>query len=441
MAICMRQGNSIRANKNKGFSLVELLIAVTILSIIVIPMYRMFVTSTKISVKAKKIQRATTVAQDIMEGLKAYNIDELKEQFTAPANGFYVINDQMIKGNISEDITRESDSTLNGVDPSGDPLSGLYYFAMEEVTMQGNTYDALIEVDARGYMPKPTNASDPRYAHVDKYGTHGAEFNHEGVDKIVSVLDKKDGIYAQDIMVDMTALNQAKNAYSEDVAMTFNMPGYSVDRKILVELKEVSTGLPAPNDKEIASQITYTYNWKKTGGANQSFVIVDKEPCGTVINNKFYLFYYPLYAGAATVTDEIEIDNSNKNIPLDIYLVKQKSNDLTDTQLQIAEQNYRTNVNVKTSNMAKTNIRTNLGYNLQSNAQEVSQVTYKNNGSVVTTPNVFDLTGKQLSGAIVNEDITERIFDIKVSIYQPGAYANGFPDDDLMIAITGNKNN
>lgn len=65
-------------NRNAGFSLVELLIAVIILAIIVVPLLHGFVTSARMNGKARQTQRAITVAQDLMEGLKAYDIEELK---------------------------------------------------------------------------------------------------------------------------------------------------------------------------------------------------------------------------------------------------------------------------------------------------------------------------------------------------------------------------
>ena len=73
-----KNGNFQQRNKDAGFSLVELLIAVIILAIIVVPMLHGFVTSARMNGKAKQVQRATTVAQDIMEGLKAYDIEELQ---------------------------------------------------------------------------------------------------------------------------------------------------------------------------------------------------------------------------------------------------------------------------------------------------------------------------------------------------------------------------
>lgn len=64
----------IRGN-NKGFTLTEVLIAVAILSIAVVPMLANFVTSTKVNSKSKRTMNGTAVAQNIMEGINAYGVE------------------------------------------------------------------------------------------------------------------------------------------------------------------------------------------------------------------------------------------------------------------------------------------------------------------------------------------------------------------------------
>lgn len=60
---------------DKGFTLVELLIAVSILAIAVVPMLANFVTSSKVNSKAKVTMNGTVVAQNIMEGISAYGVE------------------------------------------------------------------------------------------------------------------------------------------------------------------------------------------------------------------------------------------------------------------------------------------------------------------------------------------------------------------------------
>ena len=59
-----------KRKQNKGFTLVEVLIAMTILAIIVAPLLHAFVTASRTNAKAKQLMKATTLAQNVMEELK-----------------------------------------------------------------------------------------------------------------------------------------------------------------------------------------------------------------------------------------------------------------------------------------------------------------------------------------------------------------------------------
>ena len=126
-------------NKNAGFSLLELLIAVTILAIITIPMLHMFVTSARINGKSRITLRATVLAQDIVEGLKAYHIDEIQDQFNG-VEDFEMLNTSVIAGDCTykEDVDREK--------------PGKYYFVIKNAKLENSRFDVLISVDATGYM-------------------------------------------------------------------------------------------------------------------------------------------------------------------------------------------------------------------------------------------------------------------------------------------------
>lgn len=64
---------------NTGFSLVELLVAVAILSVIVVPIMRSFTTSAITSAKAQSMQNATSLAEKQMEIVKTKTIKQLIE--------------------------------------------------------------------------------------------------------------------------------------------------------------------------------------------------------------------------------------------------------------------------------------------------------------------------------------------------------------------------
>lgn len=68
-----------RRKNNKGFSLVEVIIAVAVLAAVTVPIMSMFTTVAKMNARAKTLQRATDLGQNIMEGLRGYTMEEVAE--------------------------------------------------------------------------------------------------------------------------------------------------------------------------------------------------------------------------------------------------------------------------------------------------------------------------------------------------------------------------
>lgn len=475
-----QQLNKNTPNKNAGFSLVELLIAVIILAIIVVPMLHGFVTSARMNGKARQTQRAVTVAQDIMEGLKAYDIEELKAQFNDPENGFYVIESKLIKGSIGEDTDREQN------DPTARPAPaepGIYYFTLEGVQIQGSEFDALIRIDARNYEPGKLKTDS-----VDNVHGHDNAFNDINMASPGSVMKGKDGSYTQSVQLNLLAAEyvQEKCGLQADEGSLFTFKtfldrgGKVKSRTITLNLKD--GGVDADGNACCDAEITYIYECEYNGvtyktSGNVSPAVgsgewVEKQPCGTdITSGNFYLFYYPLYEAEK---DNIVIHNDSGQ-PFRMYIVKQVDDvteaRLSDVQLYNAEIGYHAVVNIEGTDADKVKIRTNLGMNLVNAAFSGSlnpapapgggklptyevekadiptQVSYQMNGGNGQNIDVFGLSGIRIEtipmqfGTGNDGGITEVIYDIEISIYKKGAKDDGFPDSQRMAYITGSKNN
>lgn len=477
-------------NKNAGFSLVELLIAVIVLAIIIVPFSRSFISSSRMNGNSRRLQRATTVAQDIVEGLKAYNIDELKEQFEDPLNGFYVVDSKLVHGKIERDKTMESN------DPhfSGDAdAPGVYYFKMQDVKIQNVEYDALIKIDASVYKAGNLKSDDPN-------NKHDNAFNASDMAKPGSVMKNRDGSYVQPVGLTRAVLDEIQERFGltdpgalvipegeEFSFKIFKNMGGRIERTVEVDIKKDHTETDEDGNNVVYCNAEITFDYECTyngttehiyGRSASSVGVIDHVLCAAdITSGNFYLFYYPCYEAQ---TDNIIINNDSKE-PFQIFIVKQveiksdldsegnQQQLLSDFQLDIAESKYNAVVNIKdtqTNDIDKTVIRTNLGMNLVNSTFTGSgyvrptdqlptfevekediptQVTYKFNNAVSNNVNVFGLAGTRLHGTggndIINDKITEVIFDIEVSIYRQGAYAEGFPDSMRMVVIEGSKNN
>lgn len=457
-----------KLNNNAGFSLVELLIAVMILAIIVVPLLHVFVTSARINGKSKQTQRATTVAQDIMEGLKAYDIEELKEQFNQPMDGFYVMDFRLIHGAIAEEPGREQADAAYRGDPDA---PGVYYFSLEGVQIQGSEYDALIRIDA-------TNYEQGRLKTDGNVNGHDNAFNDVNMAAPGSVVKGKDGSYTQSVTLNQVAAEDVQAHFGLDAEAdgsftfkTFKDRGGTVKRTITLNL----TAGTVDADGNICSDADITFSYQCTYGT-ETYVTcgnitkgqwVEMAGCGSDISSgNFYLFYYPLYEAAE---DRIIIHN-DAHQPFRIYIVKQLDSMtaamLSDSQLDLAERGYKAAVDIQDTTPDNVKIRTNLGINLVNasflgapatpsgqlptyEAEKTdlpNQAKYTLNGAANTHINVFGLSGIRLtvpglSGTGSDDVITEVIYDIQIGIYKKGAKAANFPDSQRMVVIEGSKNN
>lgn len=154
---------------NKGFSLVELLVCVTILAIISIPLLNSFLVADRTNEKAKIIQRTTTLAQNIMETVKSQNLSKLS---------VILRSCDLTKLNlcVPYDITNSYTTVQE------DPINGKYEYCIKRVKEGNKEYDVYITLDAALYknavgsvqnnyqMPTITNLQGSKIAVINPDG-------------------------------------------------------------------------------------------------------------------------------------------------------------------------------------------------------------------------------------------------------------------------------
>lgn len=185
-------------NSNAGMTLLEVIVAVSIFSITAIVLLQSFVTSNRINKKSNTYMEATTVAQNIMEEIKAKKFEEVSLAFNYPVDstGYTRLNflntqiDKVLNGTLGiKEVLQSKDEGENAVykdvskyresvdeknitasviskdngktyefnaRKSGENASK-YFFELTNVTNNHESFDALVEFDGSsdsGYKKK-----------------------------------------------------------------------------------------------------------------------------------------------------------------------------------------------------------------------------------------------------------------------------------------------
>lgn len=318
---------SAKTSDNKGFTLIEVLLAVFVLAIVVVPLLHSFVSAHRINGKSKQYMRATTLAQDEMEIFEREKVADLID----PTKFTYL-----------------------GEDDEGNPLpqpeandNGKYIFVKENVDNNSGTnatkFDVVVTLN-----PERKEDTD-RY-----YNTNNKELFY------------MNPIASSDSAVHVQAIRTASNLKGYDdtiyeyfdankdnvgVGSTWGTDEFNKNlaRRIKVKIYQENNGL---NIATIV-KVTYEYVLCQSGimpAAYQSYTdesIIFNNSAQSVNEDgnlpelkSVYLFYAPRYKGYTTPvsmpnytlngetntykTNEewIVIDNEAE-LPIDIYIVRQ----------------------------------------------------------------------------------------------------------------------
>lgn len=388
---------------NAGMSLLELVVAVSIFMVLALVLFRGFISSSRLNKKSGTYLSATTIAQNIMEEIKAKTFAQTALAFNYPVNpatsqnrfsflqeqqdisdtdtadseASTVATSELLKtdntykkvkryeeaGNDADKVTASILSTDKGKTYTFLPRTkgtnaSKYYFSMEGLKNQNNTFDALIEFDgskSSGYKKsassKKTGKNDYLMPNISKLDTDKNAF---------LIMDKDWDKSAMESMI-ATQKTTAENQYLADLAAgkatEADAPSdleyedvYAHTKRVL----EVKVTKEAGVVTAKARYTMYTYNYKKASSKYDTMSLCpcngenfgkDQSDPGWVTgcfctyvsaytafysseagNNLegIYIFYYPNYNSTSGVNplDEIVVDNT-ANLKFNLYVTKQ----------------------------------------------------------------------------------------------------------------------
>lgn len=485
-------------NNNKGFSLVEMLVAVTILVIVVAPLSQVLISSSKVNQKTKKTMSATDMAQNMFESIKTKGPEHAIVELSSLAYSDNVVLDKplsIIPGGMAYDGIGEFASVIDpatGVETvskaggSGtyvlskvaDPATGAvrckgfkessnskYMFWIKGLRNSNTYYDLRITLDASAYN---TNYTAPNPNSTD----------YESIPNIYNVNGAYDGIYVEG----PTALeNVVKSEYNgkhvknsvllEDILK-------KLERTYTVEIKDIGT-----TSSNIVASIKKEYRYTDPLDHNAGYdgLYYEGEECffdsstfGADPRN-LYVYYTPNYhstnKGTAAL-DQLVVDNQTDK-DINVYFIRMEQTTATAGVLKNEtttgkEQLYTATVQIKEpvinlSDLSTINTRicTNLGDDItkhntlaeyeQRQRTDTSLITYKLNSYTEAESRAALESAEKIKGLDARED-EKRIYDVTVDVYMgksdgkkkdynanssyAGAYENDFPEGAKLTTFT-----
>ncbi len=330
---------------NRGLSLVELIIAIVILAIVTIPFLRSFVTSANTNQKAKRIMRATSVAENIMEAMKPLTLEEIVLQLSNDGDAAHMpvctlvpVFDSHQELLIEEnEPVPDSGITNSAVFENGawkflGQASDKYYFALTGIELDGVKYDARICLDASDYYAAEGETA-PGYNDEELVQISGLDLSKDVVYELEASSENK--VYAE--------FAERSSRYVSDIANAKDADDFeaALTRQITVEITQVDLV------QEVHLTLTYTAPAGWVADDEREYSRTMQLYCGEISNplRNIYILYPPnYYSMAGSVKDVFVIENYDK-VNCGVFLIKQVTASAMD--LTSAETFYVPRVELK----------------------------------------------------------------------------------------------
>ena len=402
---------------NRGFSLVEVLVAMVIITLVVAPIAALFSSSVRMNMISKRRMNAVGIAEDAMEAIKANSVSDLCYKFHDMAK-FDLIDKELFISSTPASNVKEIDSfafganeishvTIPGatddydfisdLDADGNPESQ-YFYEMDNIQFQDGreTYDALIRIDANAYKAAETDPDLQR-----------TKYNSTKLVDVATIAGNNNFSYMQSVELDANGM--------ADISLD-SFDSTLANRKIDIKIE--------PGTSKSTS-VDYTYTDKNNPLKTKTYTSVcdpfeanyddddgDGKPDKPIEN--VFLFYRRDYDFNK---EEIEIKcDKTSGSDVNVYIVKLEP-DATD--LDARELAYRVNVNITGTGKEKVKVFTNIDYNLAHTLDETKTETYVQGKFML---NGADITGSPLRADYVfdlaNTTSKDRFYDIQIDVYR-----------------------
>lgn len=384
---------------NKGFSLVELLIATVILAIVVAPLLHTFVTASVTAARSRRIGDATLAGQNVAETVEASTLSQL-------------INDpdptRYFAGATSKGLYKPDASGYTAISPDA-AGPDVYHLGVHGLQAGGSVFNAMVSFDAAAYK----NAVDP-------------EVNPKINDLEIVDYSNMDAVYAQpqdSDNPDEKSRSDFENKVTGRIG-SWATSNAKVNREITLNVTETDGKIYASLDFDYEYTCPYTTEDADgnieyhTGTIRTDTISSQLLPQGFSVTTNgrlpnVYLMYYPMYGEPSVYNDTIVINNDIAQ-PFKLFLVKERAASLTDELQYKAHIEQYVPDGTASSNYAVIYSNATEDLSNELNHTPLSGVTYK-----IYRGNWWEVSGSFAGehGALVSKSSKNRLYDVTIRIY------------------------
>lgn len=416
-----------RKLNNDGLTLVEILVAIAIFSIAIVPLMYGFVYSAMNNAKAKHLQQTSTLAYTVIENCKAYSMDEIDDK----------IND----GTFLPDAAAGYDGSV-----SGDPTK-VYYFDDVNMYQSDETGNVSTQVYDIKMTITPFGAEQDIMTYSDMNKYKDAVFIAESSLSLGSPSSTarqiEDGLYTWVLGLIQTKV-QTDSGVTLDIADIENsmMTGgknagliITFTRDITVSIDKTASGETVVVDYKYEYNLNQNFKYDVADPSNPGSMIEKEVDCNStsIMNGTFqvynstspdanlenvYLFYYPPYNndGIKCTEENIEI-NSTLGRDVNVYLLKQLKTDMSTLEIRSGENLYSPKIS-GTSGSGKIKLH----HNLLTNIGGGSVVNWLPSSVTSSAIEVMDYDPTAAIEPLVAKDSRQLMYTVLVEVFDKNSY-------------------
>lgn len=399
---------------NKGFSLVELIICVAILAVATVPLYQSMTLSTRTNAKAQSKQNATSLAESVMEEIKASSIEEMKTKYNGTETdaegkvipktfnlgltdtGFFGASGAettaTTRASTAKSKAGSSDRLLTG-DPGALKQPFYVLYKHDAVSTQGEKFDVIATLRSSTYMgAENANASDA---------------NSKKIPKIEEI----------DSLNQAVITTKEFSKYDKAALDYFQQNGASIDAGKKIVSKEI------------------TIEKKDSPGAIYDQVSVDCRVIYRDNSTPVHTYQRDIFSGTFGQPTDVE-GGTTKVLPLasNIYLFYKKNADIANETITVIDSATKGThkVYLINQNVGSTLTINGTTVTIKESESGTPVIRFYQNSQLDENGNINDASGKHelitnmtasgsaTEGHIYNEEASIRIYDVNVSLVKDG---------------------